>query len=141
MTNIPGFPWNTELMLVNFAIKTAINGIAMWIAAWAVPGITFGDGGGEAVKVIGTVAIVAIIFGLVNSLVRPLTKVVTLPLIILTLGLFVFIVNALMLQLTSWLAGQFNLAFHVQSFFWDAVFGALIITFVSMLLGFLKTDD
>ena len=126
-------------MLVNFAIKTVINGLALWIAAWAVPGITFGQG--STGKVVGTVALVAVIFGLVNSLVRPITKLVTLPLIILTLGLFVFVVNALMLQLTSWLADQFSLAFHVQHFFWDAVFGALIITFVSMLLGFLKTDD
>ncbi|MEP7331053.1 MAG: phage holin family protein [Terracoccus sp.] len=139
MTSIPGYPWKTDAMLVNFAIKTVVNGLALWVAAWAVPGITFGQGG--AGKVIGTVALVAVIFGLVNSLVRPITKLVTLPLIILTLGLFVFIVNALMLQLTSWLADQFNLAFHVQNFFWDAVFGALIITFVSMLLGFLKTDD
>lgn len=126
-------------MLVNFAIKTAINGIAMWVAAWAVPGITFGQG--SAGEVITTVAIVAAIFGLVNAFVRPLMQVVSLPLIVLTLGLFVFIVNALMLQLTSWIADKFSLAFHVQNFFWDAVFGALIITFVSMLLGFLKTDD
>lgn len=126
-------------MLVNFAIKTAINGIAMWVAAWAVPGITFGQG--SAGKVVTTVAIVAVIFGLINAFVRPLMKVVSLPLIVLTLGLFVFIVNALMLQFTSWIADKFNLAFHVEHFFWDAVFGALIITFVSMLLGFLKTDD
>ena len=140
MTNIRAFPWNTDLMLVNFAIKTVINGLALWIAAWAVPGITFGGGGTG--KVIGTVAVVAVIFGLVNSLVRPITKIVTLPLIILTLGLFVFIVNALMLQLTSWLAGVSSTSPSTsQHFFWDAVFGALIITFVSMLLGFLKTDD
>lgn len=139
MTNTRAFPWNTDPMLVNFAIKTVINGLALWVAAWAVPGITFGEG--DAGKVIGTVAIVAVIFGLVNSFVRPLAKLLTLPFIILTLGLFIFIVNALMLELTSWLADKFNLAFHVEHFFWDAVFGALIITFVSMLLGFLKTDD
>ena len=46
-----------------------------------------------------------------------------------------------MLQLTSWLAGKFDLAFHVEEFFWDAIWGSLIITFVSLLLGFLKTDD
>ena len=84
--------------------------------------------------------VVALIFGIVNAFIKPILKLISLPLIILTLGLFVFIVNALMLQLTSWLAGKFDLAFNVEHFFWDAIFGALIITFVSMLLSFIKTD-
>ena len=126
--------------MVNFAIKTVINGLALWIAAWAVPGITFGDDMGTANTVL-TVGIVALIFGLVNALVRPIAALLSLPFIILTLGLFIFVLNAAMLQLTSWLAGVFNLAFHVDNFFWDAIWGALIITFVSLLLGFLKTDD
>ena len=126
--------------MVNFAIQTVINGLALWIAAWAVPGITFGDDMGTGNTVL-TVAIVALIFGVVNALVRPIAALLSLPFIILTLGLFIFILNAAMLQLTSWLAGVFNLAFHVDEFFWDAIWGALIITFVSLLLGFLKTDD
>jgi putative membrane protein len=126
--------------MFNFAIQTVINGLALWIAAWAIPGITFGDDLGTANTVL-TVGIVALIFGLVNALVRPIAALLSLPFIILTLGLFIFILNAAMLQLTSWLAGVFNLAFHVENFFWDAIWGALIITFVSLLLGFLKTDD
>ncbi len=126
--------------MVNFAIQTVINGLALWIAAWAVPGITFGDDMGTGNTVL-TVAIVALIFGVVNALVRPIAALLSLPFIILTLGLFIFILNAAMLQLTSWLAGVFDLAFHVNEFFWDAIWGALIITFVSLLLGFLKTDD
>ena len=125
-------------MLLNFALQTVINAVALWVAAWAIPGITFG--GGSTAKVIETVVIVALIFGIVNFFIKPILKLITLPLIILTLGLFVFIVNALMLQLTSWLAGKFDLTFHVEHFFWDAIFGALIITFVSMLLSFIKTD-
>jgi putative membrane protein len=125
-------------MLLNFALQTVINAVALWVAAWAIPGITFG--GGSSGQVVKTVLVVALIFGIVNALIKPILKLITLPLIILTLGLFVFIVNALVLQLTSWLAGRFDLAFHVQHFFWDAVFGALIVTFVSMLLSFIKTD-
>jgi putative membrane protein len=125
-------------MLINFALQTVINAVALWVAAWAIPGITFG--GGSTGQVITTVVVVALIFGIVNALIKPVLKLISLPLIILTLGLFVFIVNALMLQLTSWLAGKFDLAFHVQHFFWDAVLGALIVTFVSMVLSFLKTD-
>jgi putative membrane protein len=63
------------------------------------------------------------------------------PFIILTLGLFVFIVNAAMLMLTSWLAEKFGLAFHVDSFFWDAVLGALVITVVSMVLSIFDPSD
>ncbi|GAA3705759.1 phage holin family protein [Terrabacter ginsenosidimutans] len=125
-------------MLLNFALQTVINAVALWVAAWAIPGITFG--GGTTGQVVWTVVIVALIFGIVNFFIKPILKLISLPLIILTLGLFVFIVNALMLELTSWLAGKFDLSFHVENFFWDAVFGALIITFVSMLLSFIKTD-
>jgi len=64
----------------------------------------------------------------------------SLPVIILTLGLFALIVNAAMLELTSWAAGQFNLDFHVDQFFWDAVFGAIIITVVSMILNLVLPD-
>ncbi|MEO7753856.1 MAG: phage holin family protein [Terracoccus sp.] len=127
-------------MLVNFAIQTVINGVALWVAAWAVPGITFGTNP-STTKVVLTVLGVALVFGLVNALLRPLARIISLPLIILTLGLFIFIVNALMLQLTSFLAGQLNLAFTVDRFFWDAVWGALIITFVSMVLGFFRRAD
>jgi len=125
-------------MLINFALQTVINAVALWVAAWAIPGITFG--GGSTGQVVKTVVIVALIFGIVNTFIKPILKLLSLPFIILTLGLFVFIVNAFMLQLTSWLAGKFDLAFHVEHFFWDAVFGALIITFVSMILSFIKTD-
>ena len=125
-------------MLINFALQTVINAVALWVAAWAIPGITFGEG--STSRVITTVVVVALIFGIVNAFIKPVLKLVTLPLIILTLGLFVLVVNALMLQLTSWLAGKFDLAFNGQHFFWDAVFGALIVTLVSRVLSFIKTD-
>ena len=131
-------PWNTERMLLNFALRTVVNAVALGVAAWAIPGITFG--GGSTGQVIWTVVLVALIFGILNAFIKPIIKLISLPLIILTLGLFVFIVNALMLELTSWLAGKLDLPFHVEPFFWDAVFGGLIITFVSMLLSFIKTD-
>ncbi|GAB3050906.1 phage holin family protein [Monashia sp. NPDC004114] len=126
-------------MLLNFAIQTVINAVAIWVAAWAIPGITLGDGSstGDTIK---TLIIVALIFGLVNAIIKPIIKLLSLPLIILTLGLFVFIVNALMLELTSWLASIWDLSFHVDHFFWDAILGALIITFVELLLSFVKRD-
>jgi putative membrane protein len=125
-------------MVVNFALQTVVNAIALWVAAWAIPGITFG--GGSTSNVVWTVILVALVFGIINAFVKPLAKLLSLPFIILTLGLFVFVVNALMLQLTSWVAGKLDLGFHVEHFFWDAIFGALIITFVSMILSFIRTD-
>ena len=127
-------------MLMNFVIKTVINGVALWIAALLIDGIEFGRGA-STWETVTTVLLVALVFGVLNTFVRPIAKLLSLPLIVLTLGLFVFIVNALMLWLTSWLSEQFGLAFHVQEFFWDAILGSLVITFVSMILGFFNPRD
>lgn len=127
-------------MLMGFVVRTIINGIALWIAAWLVDGIEFGSSTDtwETVKVVG---LVALIFGLLNAFVRPILKLLSMPFIILTLGLFVFIVNAAMLMLTSWISEQVGLAFSVDEFFWDAVLGALIITAVSMVLSIFDPSD
>ncbi|HEU5143537.1 MAG TPA: phage holin family protein, partial [Dermatophilaceae bacterium] len=109
-------------MILGFVVRTIINGVALWVAAWLIDGIEFGTT--DTAELVKTVALVALIFGLLNAFVRPILKLVSMPFIILTLGLFVFIVNAAMLMLTSWLAEQFGLAFHVDEFFWDAVLGA-----------------
>jgi putative membrane protein len=127
-------------MLMNFVIRTIINGIALWIAAFLIDGIEFGQGASTG-ETVTTVLLVALVFGVLNTFVRPIAKLLSLPFIILTLGLFVFIVNALMLWLTSWLSEKLGLAFHVQEFFWDAVLGSLVITFVSMILGFFNPKD
>ena len=127
-------------MLMNFVIKTVINGIALWVAALLIDGIEFGRGSSTGETVL-TVLLVALVFGVLNTFVRPIAKLLSLPFIILTLGLFVFIVNAFMLWLTSWLSEKLGLAFHVQEFFWDAVLGSLVITFVSMILGFFNPKD
>jgi putative membrane protein len=82
---------------------------------------------------------VAIIFGLVNAIVRPILRLLTLPLVVLTLGLFLLVLNALMLLLTEWIANQFDLAFHVDGF-WSALLGALIITVVSFLINIVLPD-
>lgn len=127
-------------MIMGFVVRTIINGIALWVAAWLIDGIEFGSSTDtwETVKV---VAIVALIFGLLNAFVRPVLKLLSLPFIILTLGLFVFIVNAAMLALTSWISGEIGLAFHVDEFFWDAVLGSLVITVVSMVLSVFDPSD
>ncbi|MFD8479146.1 phage holin family protein [Kitasatospora sp. NPDC059673] len=122
----------------NFVIKTLINALAIWIAAWIVNGITL-SGGDWKHKTI-TVLAVALIFGVVNFAIKPLVKLFSLPLFILTLGLVTFVINALMLWLTSWASDQLNLDFHVAGF-WAALLGSLIISLVSWGLNLAFGDD
>ncbi len=84
--------------------------------------------------------VVAIIFGIVNAILKPILTVLSLPFIVVTLGLFLLVVNAILLQLTSWISGNLDLAFHVDHFWWDAVFGALIITVVASVLNAIVPD-
>jgi putative membrane protein len=123
---------------MGFLIKVAVNAVALWVAAWLVPGITFGEG--KFGSKFATVVLVAVVFGVINAVVKPIAKLLSFPFIILTLGLFTFVVNAFMLQLTEWVADPLGLSFTIAHFFWDAVLGALIITIVSMVLGWVIPD-
>ncbi len=121
----------------NFVVKTIANAGALAVAVWLLDKITLtGDSTG---KKIGTLILVALIFGIVNFLVKPVVKLLSLPLLILTLGLFTLVVNALMLLLTSWLADKVDLSFHVDGF-WTAVLGGLIISIVSWALNVVLPD-
>lgn len=124
----------------SIAIKILVNGAAIWAAAFLLKGISLGQGDGITSGRLVTVLWVAVIFGLVNAVIKPVLKFFSLPFIILSLGLFSLIVNAAMLELTSWFAGQFSLDFHVDQFFWDAVLGSIIITVVSMIVGKILPD-
>ncbi|MEU9011964.1 phage holin family protein [Streptomyces sp. NPDC048479] len=121
----------------NFVVKTIANAAALLIAIWLLQDITLtGDSTGRKAW---TLVLVALLFGLVNFLVKPVVKLLTLPLFILTLGLITLVINALMLLLTSWLADQFDLNFHVEGF-WTAVLGGLIISVVSWAMNVALPD-
>ncbi|MFD9302711.1 phage holin family protein [Streptomyces sp. NPDC060048] len=115
--------------MTNFVVKTLANAAALAVAIWLLAGITLDDGSSLGRRTL-TLILVALIFGLVNFIVKPVVRLLSLPLFVLTLGLFTLVVNAAMLMLTSWLAKQFDLSFHVDNF-WTAVLGALIISIVS----------
>jgi putative membrane protein len=121
----------------NFLVKTIANAGALAVAVWLLDKITLT--GGSTGKKVATLLLVALIFGLVNVLVKPVVKLLSLPLLILTLGLFTLVVNALMLLLTSWLADVVDLSFHVEGF-WTAVLGGLIISIVSWALNVILPD-
>lgn len=104
-----------------------INTLAIYVAVQVVPGVQYTGG-------LGGFLLVALIFGLVNATVRPLLSFLTCPLVILTLGLFLFVINAVMLLLTGWLSSQFNLGFKVDGF-WPAFWAGLLIGLVSLFLS------
>ncbi|MFE3250410.1 phage holin family protein [Streptomyces sp. NPDC059209] len=122
----------------NFVVKTIANAGALAVAIWLINDITLtGDSTGK--KALALV-VVALIFGVVNVVVKPIVQLLTLPLFIVTLGLFTLVVNALMLLLTSWFADKLDLSFHVEGF-WTAVLGGLIISIVSWALNVVLPDD
>lgn len=111
-------------------VHILITAVAVWITT-ALPGITLGgqDPGVQVLTLIG----VAIVFGIVNVVLKPIAMTLGCLLYVLTLGLFGLVVNALLFWLTSYLAGELGLPFHVAGF-WPAFWGALIVTIVSGVL-------
>lgn len=122
----------------HFIIRLVINAVALGVAALIIPGISVA---GEGSTFVINLLIVALIFGLVNAIIKPLVAMVTCPVYLLTLGLFTFVVNGLMLMLTSWLTGLTGTRFFVvDSFFWSAFLGAIIISLVSTALSAMLED-
>ena len=113
-------------------IRVVINAIALWITALVVPGIDVG--GGNAGHTVLTVLVVAVIFGVVNAILKPIIKVVGCVFYLLTLGLIALVVNALLFLLTDWIAEQFDLPFSIDGF-WPAFWGAIVVAVVSWVLS------
>ncbi len=115
-------------MVMRFLFSAA----ALAFATWVVPGIRMDSDQPQnnLIVIIG----VAIIFGLVNAIVKPLFKFASAPLLLLTLGLFLLVINALLLWLTAWVGEQLHIGWHVDGF-WSAFWGALIVSLVSFILN------
>jgi putative membrane protein len=118
-----------------FLLSLVINAVALLITAWVIPGIHLGAARPHATTNDWvTLLIVALIFGVVNAVIRPTLILLSLPLEIITLGLFIFVINAFMLLLTSWIAQALGLGFRVDKFL-TALLGAVIISVVSFVLN------
>ena len=113
-------------------LRILINAAALWVATQIVPGVTHTGPW-------FTLLLVALVFGLLNAFVRPILKLLTCPLILLTLGLFTFVINALVLWLTSAVSKSLGLHFYVTGF-WPAFLGALVVSIVSVLLSVFVRD-
>jgi putative membrane protein len=112
---------------MHFLLRLLINAAALWVAIQLVDGI---DHRGSAWSLL----FVALVFGVLNASIRPLLTLLSLPILILTLGLFIFVINALMLLMTGWVSGLLGLGFYVDGF-WDAFVGGLIVTVASLMLS------
>lgn len=116
-------------------LRLLINALALLVAAWLLPGIHLGAAGRHPTPNDWiTLLVVAFVFGLVNVVIRPLVILLSLPLEILTLGLFTFVINALMLLLTSWIVQRMGFGFRVDGFL-TALLGALVVSLVSFALS------
>ena len=119
-----------------FLLKVAITAAGVWVAVWLVPGLDF-DGSGWGF--LG----VALLIALANGLVKPILNLFSLPLIILTLGLFLLITNALVLQLVVWISEpeRLDLGLSSTGFFWATFLGAVVISLVRIILEAVLDDD
>jgi putative membrane protein len=127
------------LCRVDLAVRVFVNAVALWVAVVLVGGVDI-DARTTAGK-LGTLLVVAVIFGLVNAVLRPIVLVLSCPLIILTLGLFALVANALLFWLTAAVSNALGAPFHVDGF-WAAFWGALVVSIVSWVLSlFVRRDE
>jgi len=133
--------------MFRFIVRVIVNALALAAAAWLLPGITVGSSavseaaGNDMVGVVVAYLFIGLIFGIVNAVVRPIVGFLSLPITCLTLGLFAIVINAAMLVLTSWLSSYTPIGLHVETFFWDAILGAVIISIVSAVIGWIVPDS
>ncbi len=119
-------------------VRVLVNAAALAVAAWLFDGIRVRghDLGREAL----TLLAVGVIFGVVNTVVAPVVKLLALPFVILTLGLLLLVINALMLLLTSEISKAIDLGFRVDGF-WTALWGSIVVSISTMVIGALVPDD
>lgn len=119
---------------MRFLIRLLINAVALGLTFWLVDLCWNGE--------ILPLIVIALIFGAVNALIRPLVTLLTCPLVILTLGLFLVVINGLMLWLTIWLSRAIGIGFTcMPDFFWNIVIGAVVLTIISGVATALLPDD
>lgn len=125
-----------------FLIRTVFTAFALWVAVELVPGLSFdfGDVANFWGK-LGIVFLIAAIFGVVNAFIKPIVQLLSIPLYILTLGLIHIVINAFMLEITAWITNNLtHWGLNVNSFFWAAIFGAIVISIVGWLTAMLLPD-
>ena len=123
---------------MRFIVRWAINAIALYAAIYIVDNTI----GGISLQNPNWTSFIwmALIFGLVNALLRPLISILTCPLIILTLGLFTLLINTFLFYLVGYIGSFFNVGYTIHNF-WSAFLGAIVVTVVSIILSMILKDD
>lgn len=125
----------------SFLLRAALTGLALWVVTLLVPGIDF-VGGDSTLARIGIILVVAVIFGLVNAVIKPIVQIISIPLYILTLGLIHIVINALMLSITSWITeNTTHWGLAIDDFWWTAIWASIVLSVVSWLLSVLVKAD
>ena len=118
-----------------FLLRAAVTGLALWVVTLIVPGISF-VGGDTTLQRVGIVLVVAIVFGVVNAIVKPIVQFVSIPLYILTLGLIHVVINALMLWITAWITEHTtHWGLQIDQFWWTAIWAAIVLSIVGWLFS------
>ena len=118
-----------------FLLRASVTGLALWVVTLVVPGINF-VGGDTTLQRVGIVLVVAVIFGLVNAFIKPVVQLLSIPLYILTLGLFHVVINALMLWITAWITEHTtHWGLQITHFWWTAVWAAIVLSIVGWLFS------
>lgn len=126
--------------MVQFLLRAGSTGLALWIVTLVVSGIDF-VGGSTTLQRVGIIFVVAVVFGLVNAIIKPIVQFISLPLYIVTLGLFHVVVNALMLWITSWITeNTTHWGLFIDDFWWTAIWAAIVLSVVSWLLSLILPD-
>lgn len=124
----------------SFLVRAALTAVALWVVTIIVPGIDF-VGGDTTLARIGIIFVVAVIFGLVNAIIKPIVQIISIPLYIVTLGLIHIVINALMLMLTSWITEHTtHWGLYIDDFWWTAIWAAIVLSIVSWLLSLIAGD-
>lgn len=119
----------------SFLLRAAVTGLALWVVTLIVPGISF-VGGDTTLQRVGIVLVVAVIFGLVNAIIKPIVQIVSIPLYILTLGLIHVVINALMLWITAWITeNTTHWGLQINQFWWTAIWAAIVLSIVGWLFS------
>jgi putative membrane protein len=123
-----------------FLVRAGLTGFALWVVTLVVSGIEF-VGGDSTLQRVGIILVVAVIFGLVNAIIKPIVQIVSIPLYILTLGLIHIVINALMLWITSWITeNTTHWGLYIDDFWWTAIWAAIVLSVVSWVLSLLVRD-
>ncbi len=120
---------------MEFLGRAAVTGLALWVVTLILPGLTF-VGGDSSLQRVGIIFVVAIVFGLVNAIVKPIVMLLSLPLYVVTLGLFHVVVNALMLWITAWITDHTtHWGLHLDKFWWTAIWAAILLSIVGWVFS------